>query len=57
MNNKILNLKEIHMQLSLDLIHLKCESSALLYSGKTLEISEKIWGIKQNKKYQNYIDK
>lgn len=57
MNNKILNLKEIDMQLSLDSIHLKCESSALLYSGKTLEISEKMWEIKQNKKYQNYIDK
>lgn len=49
MNNKILNQKEIYMPLSLDLIHLKCESSALLYGGKTRETLEKTWGIQQNK--------
>lgn len=50
MGNKILNQKEIYMPLSLDLIHLKCESSALFYGGKTLETLEKTWGEKQNKK-------
>lgn len=42
--------KKNYMPLSLDLIHLKCEISALLCSGKTLQALEKTWGIKQNKK-------